>query len=156
MFPAADIPVAQISIQTSLGADHHLRIGAALAPLTRENVLIVGSGHMTHNLGEWISAARARGSMAIVECAPAPYVDEFRHWIDEALRDGDRTRLLRWRELAPHAVRAHPTPEHFLPLFVALGAAGANATVEHFDAGTDSAVLAMDAYLFRAQETVVA
>ncbi len=156
MFPGADIPVAQVSIQPSLGADHHLRIGSALAPLTTENVLIIGSGHMTHNLGEWISAARARGSMAIAEGAAAPYVEEFRHWIDEALRNDDRTRLLRWRELAPHAVRAHPTPEHFLPLFVALGAAGAHPRVEHLDAGTDSAVLAMDAYLFRGQDTVAA
>jgi len=153
MFPAADVPVAQIAIQPTLGADHHLRIGAALAPLTRENVLIIGSGHMTHNLGEWLSAARGRSSMAVAESGAAPYVEQFRRWIDAALRDNDREALMRWREQAPHAVRAHPTPEHLLPLFVALGAAGERPAIEHFDAGVDSAVLAMDAYLFQAQDS---
>jgi 4,5-DOPA dioxygenase extradiol len=64
------------------------------------------------------------------------------------LRRDDRAALVRWSEQAPHALRAHPTPEHFLPLMVALGAAGAGPRVEHIDAGVDSGVLAMDAYLF--------
>ncbi len=147
LFPAADVPVAQISIQPSLGADHHLKVGAALAPLVGEGVLVLGSGHMTHNLREWIVDARRRGAMTIDEREPEPYVNEFRAWVDTVLRNGDHEALARWLE-APHAARAHPTPDHFLPLMVAAGAAGPQALVEHIDAGVDSGVLAMDAYLF--------
>jgi len=147
MYPAADIPVAQVSIQPSLGADHHLQVGAALAPLAGEGVLVLGSGHMTHNLREWILDARRRGAMSIDDRDPEPYVSEFRAWVDDALRGGDREALARWQQ-APHALRAHPTPEHFLPLMIAAGAAGKDALVEHIDAGVDSGVLAMDAYVF--------
>jgi 4,5-DOPA dioxygenase extradiol len=146
--PAANIPVAQISIQPTLGADHHLRVGAALAPLSRDGVLVIGSGHLTHNLREWIDDARRRGSMSIDEREPVSYVSEFREWVDTALRSGDHAALARWQQQAPHALRAHPTPEHFLPLMLALGAAGEAPLVEHIDAGVDSGVLAMDAYLF--------
>jgi 4,5-DOPA dioxygenase extradiol len=148
LFPQADVPVAQISIQPSLDAGHHLRVGEALAPLVRDGVLILASGHMTHNLREWIADARRRGSMAVDEREPEDYVGEFRDWVDDALRRDDRAALSRWAERAPHAARAHPTPEHFLPLMVAVGAAGAAPEVEHIDAGVDSGVLAMDAYLF--------
>jgi len=95
---------------------------------------------------------RQRGSREVSDGAADPYVVEFREWIAEALATNDRDRLLRWRELAPNAVRAHPTPEHFMPLFVAFGAAfaptGHAPRVERLDAGVDSGVLAMDAYVF--------
>ena len=148
LMPAADVPTAQISIQPSLDAEHHLRVGAALAPLTQEGVLILGSGHLTHNLREWIADARRRGSMSIDEREPETYVREFSAWVDQKLRVDDRGALTRWQQLAPHAVRAHPTPEHFLPLMIAVGAAGLGPRVERIDAGVDSGVLAMDAYLF--------
>jgi 4,5-DOPA dioxygenase extradiol len=154
MFPDADVPVAQISIQPSLDAAHHLRVGAALAPLAREDVLIVGSGHMTHNLREWMRSLRGdvnAGNANGDADEPAPYVTEFREWVADALRRDDRAALVRWHEIAPHAVRAHPTPEHFMPLFVALGAAGERPRVEHVDAGIEARVLAMDAYVFRPQ-----
>ena len=86
-------------------------------------------------------------------------VTEFREWIADALRHDDRARLVRWRELAPHAARAHPTPEHFMPLFVAFGAASMSDSqpprVERLDAGVDSGVLAMDAYVFSPQARAV-
>ncbi|MGE5161375.1 MAG: DODA-type extradiol aromatic ring-opening family dioxygenase [Betaproteobacteria bacterium] len=148
LFPEADVPVTQISIQPSLDAGHHLRIGEALAPLVAEGVLVLASGHMTHNLREWIADARRRGSMSVDEREPEAYVREFTGWIDDALRRDDRTALARWAEMAPHALRAHPTPEHFLPLMVAVGAAGRGARAERIDAGVDAGVLAMDAYLF--------
>ena len=152
MFPNANVPVAQVSIQPSLDAAHHLRVGEALAPLLRYSVLIIGSGHMTHNLRDWMAGVRQRGSRAVADGAADPYVIEFREWIAGALLQNDRARLVRWRELAPQALRAHPTPEHFMPLFVAFGAAsaanGPAPHVERLDAGVDSGVLAMDAYVF--------
>jgi 4,5-DOPA dioxygenase extradiol len=148
LFPDARIPVAQVSIQPSLDAAHHLRVGAALRPLVDEGVLVLGSGHMTHNLREWIADARRRGAMTIDEREPEAYVREFTAWVDDALVRDDRAALARWADLAPHARRAHPTPEHFLPLMVALAAAGEAPRIEHIDAGVDSGVLAMDAYLF--------
>ena len=148
LFPEADIPVAQISIQPSLDAAHHLRVGGALAPLVNEGVLVLASGHMTHNLREWIADARRCGTMSIDERAPEAYVREFTAWVDDVLRRDDRAALARWADSAPHGLRAHPTPEHFLPLMIAVGAAGNVPRVEHIDAGVDSGVLAMDAYLF--------
>jgi 4,5-DOPA dioxygenase extradiol len=147
MYPGADVPIAQISVQPSLDAAHHLRLGAALAPLAREEVLVVGSGHMTHNLRDWMEFTRRHGRQPS-QTAPAPYVEEFRRWIDRALRDDDRAALAAWKERAPHALRAHPSDEHFLPLPVALGAARPSPRVERIDAGVDAGVLAMDAYLF--------
>ena len=148
MYPDADVPVTQISIQPSLDAEHHMRVGAALAPLTREGVLIIGSGHITHNLREWMSRAR-QTAMGLADGQAEPYVTEFRAWIASALVRNDRTRLGNWQQLAPHASRAHPTPEHLMPLFVAFGAAGERPVrVEPVDAGIDHGVLAMDAYVF--------
>lgn len=152
MYPAADVPVAQVSVQPTLDAAHHLRLGAALAPLARDDVLIVGSGHMTHNLHEWIEGARRHG-MQPTATPPAPYVEEFRRWIDRVLLEDDRAALAAWRERAPHALRAHPSDEHFLPLPVAFAAAGPAPRVERIDAGVDAGVLAMDAYLFWPRES---
>ena len=159
MFPDANVPVVQVSIQPSLDAAHHLRLGVALAPLASEDVLVIGSGHITHNLRDWMARVRQRNSRAVADGAADVYVTEFREWIADALRQDDRARLVRWRELAPHAVRAHPTPEHFMPLFVAFGAAsdadGPPPRVERLDAGVDSGVLAMDAYVFSQQASAV-
>lgn len=146
MYPAADVPVVQMSIQSRLPARHALEVGQLLAPLAREGVLVVGSGHMTHNLRDWFATAGRHG-MRPTRTPPAAYVREFNDWIDHALRtDGDS--LAVWQSRAPHARRAHPSDEHFLPLPVAYAAAGADPQIEHIDLGTDSEVLAMDAYLF--------
>ncbi len=147
LYPAADVPVAQISVQPALDAAHHLRVGAALAPLAGEDVLVVGSGHMTHNLRDWMQYASSHG-MRPSNIPAAPYVEEFRRWIDRALNDDDRAALASWHEQAPHASRAHPSDEHFLPLPLAFAAAGPSPRVEHIDAGVDAGVLAMDAYVF--------
>lgn len=147
LYPDADVPVAQIAVQPSLDAAHHLRLGAALAPLAQEDILVIGSGHMTHNLREWMQYTREHGRQP-GETQAAPYVDEFRGWIDRALKTDDRSALAAWHERAPHAARAHPSPEHFLPLPFAFAAAGPAPKVEHIDAGVDAGSLAMDGYLF--------
>jgi 4,5-DOPA dioxygenase extradiol len=150
MYPQADLPVVQVSLQTRLGAEHHLRLGQALAPLREQGVLIVGSGHLTHNLREWLAVARGT-DLRPAEAAAQPYVREFGDWVERALREGDRAGLARWKELAPHARRAHPSDEHFLPLLLAFGAASDAPRVEHIDIGADCGVLDLGAYAFRSR-----
>ena len=137
-YPQHDVPVVQISIQPALGPRHHLQVGKALGGLSKEGVLIVGSGHMTHNLRDW---ARGQGR-------PEPYAREFQAWVFEKLEEKDLDALLEYRSRSPHGARAHPTDEHFLPLFVALGAAQEDAKPERIYDAIDSGVLAMDAYVF--------
>jgi 4,5-DOPA dioxygenase extradiol len=76
------------------------------------------------------------------------YVEAFRGWVDHALRQGEREQLADYRNQAPHAARAHPTEEHFLPLFIALGAAKGVATPERLLDYVEGGALAMDAYVF--------
>jgi 4,5-DOPA dioxygenase extradiol len=154
LYPGADVPVAQLSVQPTLDAAHHLRLGSALAPLACEGVLVVGSGHMTHNLGEWMQYVRRHGRSP-EETPAAPYVDAFRGWVERVLREDDRAALAAWRERAPHAVRAHPTSEHFFPLLLAFAAAGRGPRVEHVHGSVDAGALAMDAYLFWPAEASV-
>jgi len=138
MYPDADIPVVQISVQPALGPRHHVQLGKALRPLAQEGVLIIGSGHMTHNLRDW---ARGAGQ-------PAPYAREFQAWVFDKLNQQDMEDLVEYRSRSPHGVRAHPTDEHFLPFFFALGAAPEHARPERVYDAIDSGVLAMDAYVF--------
>ncbi len=140
MYPQRDVPVVQLSLQPALGTAHHLALGRALAPLTGQGVLVIGSGHVTHNLRDWFTHRDAAGAL--------PYVREFSDWLDAVLAAGDEESLLAYRERAPHAARAHPTEEHFLPLFVALGAAGPGARVRREYAAIEAAALSMDAYSF--------
>jgi 4,5-DOPA dioxygenase extradiol len=138
MYPDADIPAAQVSVQTGLGTQHHLALGRALAPLADEGVLILGSGHLTHNLRE-----RRDGP-------PADYVREFQDWVKSRIDEHDLDTLADYRSLTPQGARAHPTEEHFLPLLVALGAARRDYRAERLYDGIETGSLAMDAYLFRA------
>jgi len=79
------------------------------------------------------------------------YVREFTDWLGERLQAGDIDALLDYRRQSPGGVQAHPSDEHLLPLYVALGAAGENASTERFHAGIDNYVIAMDAYSFLPQ-----
>ncbi|MBZ5536361.1 MAG: dioxygenase [Acidobacteriia bacterium] len=116
MFPEADVPVVQLSVQSGLGADHHLRMGKALQPLRKAGVLILGSGGATHNLREFQGQA--------IDVPPPDYVKDFETWLCQAVTEGREDALINYQINGPSARRNHPTPEHFLPLFVPLGAAG--------------------------------
>lgn len=140
LYPAANIPVVPVSIQPELGPAHHYALGQALAPLRDEGVLVICSGSITHNLHD-LRAGYDDGHHA-------PYVKPFTEWIEHKLAAGDVDALLDYRHQAPFATRAHPTDEHLLPLFVALGAAGVHAHAERIDAGIDMGLLAMDIYRF--------
>jgi 4,5-DOPA dioxygenase extradiol len=140
MYPRKDVPVVQLSVQTPLGTAHHLRLGQALAPLADDGVLVIGSGHVTHNLQDWFRHHN--------DAQPLEYVVEFSRWLEKVLAQDDREGLLDYRERGPGATRAHPTEEHFVPLFVALGAAGPGARATLVHQAIDGAALSMDAYRF--------
>jgi len=142
LFPAADVPVVSVSVQPDRCARHHLALGAALAPLRDENVLIVASGHMTHNLGEYM-----RGNGA----GPSPESLAFRDHVHAKIIGGDIESLLDWPHTAPGALAAHPTPEHFLPLFVALGALTPGDRGEWLGGGWIGGKLAADNYRFASE-----
>ena len=139
MVAAHDIPVTQLAVQSRRGPRHHYDIGRALAPLADEGVLILGSGGVSHNLREWRSVP--------VGTSPA-WMSEFVAWVRNAIITGDHAALTDYVKQAPHAVRNHPTDEHFLPLFVALGAAGEKARITSELRGEADRALALDGYVF--------
>ena len=143
MFPNADVPVLQVSVQPGATPEHHWAVGRALAPLCRQGVLVMGSGSITHNLGDAHPEAEDTGEAA--------YSREFREWIAGAVAAGDTARVLRWAREAPHARRAHPTDEHFVPLLVAMAAGADGARHERLHAGVTFGVVGMDHYLFGAE-----
>lgn len=136
LFPEADLPVVQVALPVGAGPAEVYAMGAALRGLRSQGVLVMGSGSMTHNLADFFGGARE----------PAPYVLEFSRWIESALERGDLNALLNYRSLAPHAERAHPTEDHFLPLFFALGAAGDDLHANYLSREVVYGMLAMDAF----------
>ncbi|USX49629.1 dioxygenase [Lentzea sp. HUAS12] len=127
MFPDADVPVLQMSLPTLDPRKLH-EVGRKLAPLRDKNVLIVGSGFMTHNLS-------CVNFPAGPDYEPPSWSKEFDDWAHRQLAAGDVDALLDFQVKAPAAGIAHPRTEHFAPLFVALGAASdekARTSVEGF------------------------
>lgn len=142
LFPKADVPIVPLSIQHHGGPQHAYRIGQALAPLTEQGWLIVASGNVTHNLGDWQQACRGSG-------IDTGYAQDFADWIHTQIMGKHVDALLAYRETHPDAVRAHPRDEHLLPLFTALGAAGADANPRAIHRSIRDHVIAMDSYLLR-------
>lgn len=140
MYPQADVQVVQLAVQPAHGAAHHLALGRALAPLRDEGVLVIGSGHTTHNLRDFMLDRRGGG-------APAAYAKAFADWVAARLAAGDTEALVAYRDRAPEAERAHPTAEHFLPLFVAYGSAGEHPRVETLVEGYEGSALALHSWL---------
>jgi 4,5-DOPA dioxygenase extradiol len=140
LFPHADVPVAQLSIQPREDATHHYQIGRALRPLREAGVMVIGSGQITHNL-------RAADFSARREDAD-PRVAEFTDWFEARLAARDVAALLDYRRQAPHAALMHPTDEHLLPVFSALGAADDDYALDIQSLGTYQRSLAMTNYVF--------
>ncbi len=140
LFPRANVPVVQVALPQGDGPAQLLAMGRALRSLRSRGVLVIGSGSMTHNLREFFGGERA----------PSPYVIEFSRWVEAAIRRGDKDALLDYRRQAPHAQRAHPSEDHFLPLFFALGAAGwgeeGGALADYLSREVMYGILAMDSF----------
>jgi aromatic ring-opening dioxygenase catalytic subunit (LigB family) len=113
MFPKADVPVVSLSLKASLDPAEHLRMGAALAPLRDEGVLIMGSGLSYHNLRQFGPAGSEPSQ-------------QFESWLTDAVTAADpaerNRKLLEWRK-APAARISHPREDHLIPLMVTAGAA---------------------------------
>lgn len=139
MFPEHHVPVLQLSLPMHISPEQTWALGQALAPLSQQGVLIVGSGSLTHNLYEF----RQHG-------ADEPYVKAFADWARQSVQTHDQDALVGYLEHAPQARRAHPTAEHYLPLLIAAGAAAPDAQVDVLDGGITHGVLSMDSYVFNA------
>jgi len=138
MYPDADIPVVQLSIQHALGPTHHLAVGRALAPLRNDGVLVMGSGGAVHNLRYF-----RPGGADVPEWARL-----FDDWLAEAVEDGRVDDIVAYRERSADGAMAHPRDEHFLPLLVAMGAGGPNGRGRVLHRGFMDGALSMAAYAF--------
>jgi 4,5-DOPA dioxygenase extradiol len=135
MYPDADIPVVQLSVQSDMGAAHHIVLGRSIARLREDDVLVMGSGGFVHNLRRIAPPG-----------SPEPeWSRKFSDWMHARLMAGDEAALADYRVQAPHAVQAQPTEDHFMPLFVAMGAGG---KAERLHSSATFGSLRMDAYSF--------
>jgi 4,5-DOPA dioxygenase extradiol len=137
LFPAAQLPAFQVSMPHDLGPADALRLGRAVAPLRERGVLVIGSGSLTHNLYE---VRRTTDS--------ASYAVEFANWVRQAVLDRQTDKLVDYRRQAPHALRAHPTEEHYLPLLVAAGASLDTEAPVAIEGGMTYGVLSMDSFVW--------
>ncbi len=138
LLPKAQLPVFQVSMPYDLTTEQAVQLGRALAPLRQQGVLIVASGSMTHNLGEFRQGTTQ----------PAGYVQAFSNWVRTAVLANALQAMIRYRAEAPHAVRAHPSEEHFLPLLVALGAQLEGDTARLIDGSIEHGMLSMDSFVW--------
>ena len=125
MYPDASIPVIQLSMRSSLDPAAHIAMGAALAPLAGDDVLVLGSGFTFHNMNAFAPANEVTGG--------DPENEAFETWLGDTctnteISEAERTqRLIDWAD-APGARWCHPREEHLLPLHVCYGAGGGPAT----------------------------
>ena len=141
MFPDADVPIVPLSMQSHGGPAHAYRVGQALSVLAENNIWVIASGNITHNLGDWHHAASTNGQ------TPA-YVPRFADWVQAQMEAHALDTLLNYRQHSADGRQAHPSEDHLLPLFVALGAAGEGAQPQAFYRGVSDYVIAMDGYAF--------
>ena len=137
MYPAADIPVVQLSIHETESPEYHYRLGQAIKPLRDEGVMIIGSGSTTHNLPEMIRDYRAD--------QPPDWVATFNEWLADKILTDDADALFQYKTHA-YGLRNHPTADHISPLFTALGAGDGGTGTSRLHQSYTYGVLAMDIY----------
>jgi 4,5-DOPA dioxygenase extradiol len=135
LFPQADVPVVQLSIDETQPPSFHYELGARLRPLREEGVLLLGSGDIVHNLHAYAWGRHAQ--------EPYDWALRFEARVRELLGSGDHTPLIDYPALGPDAMLAVPTPEHYLPLLYVLGAAVAGEPVSFPVEGMDGGSVSM-------------
>ncbi|GEM_PF-9331 len=139
MYPDAQVPVAQLSVQPQAGLQHHLALGRALAALRASGVMILCSGAAVHNLAE-------------LGRATPEWAERFQSWLTGMVAAGAEDAVVAYRDHHPDALQAHPSDEHLLPLLVAMGAGGRGRSLyDGFALGS----VGMAAYLFEGGEDLV-
>ena len=140
MYPDADIPLVQVSLDPRQGPAAQYGLGRLLAPLRQEGVLIIASGGVTHNLGRLAWDGQVN--------EPPDWAVAFNEWVADAISENRTDDLLAYRERGPHAAMNHPTEEHFFPLLAALGAASGEDYRKRVHHSYTYGALSMDAYQF--------
>jgi 4,5-DOPA dioxygenase extradiol len=135
VYPAADVPVVQLSIDETLPASAHYEIGRQLAPLREDGVLIVGSGNLVHNLHAYAWGRHVQ--------APYDWALRFEAQARERMLAGDHRPLIEYEQLGRDAALAAPTPDHYLPLLYVLGAQRPDDEVSFFVEGVDGGSVSM-------------
>ena len=144
-WPGADLPVMPLTLVPNWSPEQQWAIGAALAPMADEGVLIIGSGSTTHNLRRYFGEPRVPDAQVL------PDVAGFQAWVDERVRTADWAGLRAYRSGEPSAALQHPTDEHWLPIYIAGGAGGEATPGARIHASVDGGMLAMDGYAFGPQ-----
>ncbi|WP_425406202.1 DODA-type extradiol aromatic ring-opening family dioxygenase [Hwanghaeella sp.] len=139
IYPDGDVPVIQVAIGQGRDTAYHRRLGEALRGLRQDGVLVAGSGAITHNLHAF------RGQP--VDAPPAPWVADFRDWMADAIETARWDDLLAYRSRQQNGAVNHPTEDHIMPLFAAIGAGSGQAGKLLHHSYTHS-ILAMDAFRF--------
>lgn len=145
LVPAADVPVLPLAWPAHESPARLLELGRALAPLVQEDVWILGSGSITHNLGRVFSRGLDASAAAL---PPSAESAAFCDWFAERSAAGDEAALLAWERLAPFASLMHPSTEHLLPWFIAAGAGGAPLRGVRVHRSHQYPDLGLDAYAF--------
>jgi 4,5-DOPA dioxygenase extradiol len=141
LLPEVSLPVFQVSLPHNFDPRDSYRLGQSIASLRAQGILILCSGSMTHNLGDF--RLGAQGDL--------PYVQKFSEWVKQAIVENRLEDLFNYRQMAPDGVRAHPTEEHFLPLFIALGSRLKEDQLQMMGGDISYGILAMDALLWDSQ-----
>ncbi len=135
VYPGADIPIVQLSVDETRPAGFHYEIGRQLAPLREEGVLIVGSGNLVHNLHTYAWGGRSQD--------PYDWAIRFEDVAKELILSGAHKTLVDYEALGPDAALSIPTPDHYLPLLYVLGAAQEREAVRFPVEGVDGGSISM-------------
>ena len=140
LYPQADISVLQVSIPWGLPLEKYIAMAEALRPLRDQGVLLIASGNITHNLSDLDFANK--------QAAVAPWAKEFDAWVWDCLLRRDAEALINFQTIAPHAAHAHPSIDHFIPLFYALGFSHPQDQLTNLYEGFHYGTLSMRAFVF--------
>ncbi len=150
MYPRAQIPIVRLSIDISRSPQWHFRLGEALRGFREQGILIMGSGSTTHNLQEFF-----QGGYVYEDPAPI-WVTSFADWLAKKIEEGNQSAVLNAVSTGPNGQRNHPSMDHILPLFFAMGAGSANTPGLRLHQSSTYGVLSMDMYGFGEPKTLSA